>query len=625
MKNPIKSLFGVINPKKNPETKIPVQDKQTPVVTRSKNEIRLDAIPEIILQLDLQLHIVWANKTAIENTDLDPLIGQPAYVAFSYPKGTFLDSYSSWTIYSETTETGIRYMTDFLGHKGGTYWEISCTPLLDHNKTVYGILSIMRDVTARMHREHTGNLLSSIVNLTNDAVYGISISGTVLSWNQGAEMTFGFTADEIIGSSINHILIPEDFSTFYREIEQIMRTGNLARFESKRRRKDGQIIYVTVSFCTFYDATGHKIGISAIERDITQTKHQEQLLMLSEEKYRNLIEQVSDGIARLGEDGRVLFINEVAASLFSLKTEEMIGHSIAEFIPPDYADRYISGLRIILAQRDRRTVEIAAPFLGEKKFFLVATQVVQQSPDKDEFTVMCLITDISEAKQAQEELERSKEQLRSLAEHLENIREQERKDIAFEVHDELGQELTALKLDIAWLETKITDTDPRIKEKIRESKSLLDSTLDRVGSISTKLRPDILDNFGIIAAIEWSTDVFRKRSGIYCELVFDPEEINVSGNIATVIFRILQETLANIIRHSHATHAEVLFSEKADCYELSVIDNGIGISEAQLKSPKSFGLFAMNERAKTVGATLKITGSPDSGTEIDLVIPKHPK
>lgn len=619
MKNPFNKISGLLKSKSGN------LDNENPSPTqaiRSKNEMRLNAMPEIILQLNRQLNIVWANKTAIENTDLDPLIGRPAFAAYSYSKGTFLDSYSSWAIYSRTTETGVRYMTDFLGRKGGSYWEISCTPLVDQENNVFGILAILRDVTSRMHREHTGNLLSSIVNLTDDAVYGIAISGTVLSWNTGAENTYGFKSEEIIGNPIDCILIPDDFAEFYQIIERVMRTGNMERFEAKRRRRDGKVIYAAVSLCTFVDATGHKVGVSAIERDITQSKIQEQLLAISEDKYRNLIEQVSDGIARLGENGTFLFINKIAAGIFSLRPEDMTGHSLSEYIPEKRSRRYIAGLKMIIERRERRTFDITIPVAGNNRYFLVATQVVQQNPNKEELSVMCLITDITVQKKAQWELEKSKEQLRNLAAHLETIREQERKDIAFEVHDELGQELTALKLDIAWIATKLPDIEPKIKAKITEMKQLLDTTIDRVGNISTKLRPDILDNFGIIAAIEWATDEFRKRSGIQCELVIDPEEINIPGNIATVIFRILQETLTNIIRHSHATHAEVLFSEKPDCYELDVIDNGVGITQEQINAPKSFGLFAMNERAKTVGGTLKIMGSEESGTEIDVIIPK---
>ena len=153
-------------------------------------------------------------------------------------------------------------------------------------------------------------------------------------------------------------------------------------------------------------------------------------------------------------------------------------------------------------------------------------------------------------------------------------------------------------------------------------KDLIDITIDRVGNISTKLRPDILDHFGLLAAIEWVTGDFQKRSGISCELIFDPEEMDVPGNIATVIFRILQETLTNAIRHSKANTVEVLFRELPDKYELFVTDNGVGISQEQIDAPSSFGLFAMNERARSVGGSVKISGIPDEGTEVYLEIPR---
>lgn len=715
---------------------------------KSKDQLQsvLDAVPDFILQLDLQLRVIWANKTALSYAP--DLIGNFAYEYFNYKKGSFIDAYVNWAIDSRKIETGIQYQASLRKYKEATYWELTGVPLNDKSGNVYGAIAIARDITSRMRLENTWNLLSSVVESTDDAIYGITLNGTVISWNRGAENMYEYSQNEIIGGNINKIIPPLDRKDLYSVVEKVMRTEKLERFETIRIKKDESKIVVSTTICPFVDATGKKIGVSAIERDITESKKaQEKLLesenfnktiissvkegivvynskltisswnksmetitgikeievinrrnlnifpnnmqsdMLdrlddalkgktvifqdvylktpalpdgawfnvtfsphinknldtigviatyrditqskiaevalaySEEKYRQLVENVSEAIANIGVDGTILFVNEVAADLLKQKSEKVIGKSVLDVIPAELRNNLKNGLDEFFKTPDKKTFDFTVDLPGVNKSFLISAQPVFSS-HSEITSLMCLITDITFRKKAEKELQHSQEQLRNLAAHLESVREDERKEIAFEVHDELGQELTALKLDLSWIEGKLTDLQPVLKEKISEMKDLIDTTIDRVGNISTKLRPDILDHFGLVAAIEWATGDFQKRSGIRCELIFDPEEIKVDGDIATVIFRILQETLTNVIRHSKADTVEVLFSEKKDKYELKVSDNGVGIKKERIEAPESFGLFAINERARSVGGYVDIHGKEGKGTKIKLIIPK---
>lgn len=716
---------------------------------KSKEQLQavLDGVPDIILQLDTQTRILWANRTASDSAP--ELIGQLCHEAFKYEKGTFIDSYSKWAMEGKQIEEGIQYQTGFLNNKGGSYWEIIGVPLVDKADQLYGAIAIAREITSRMRIEHTWNLLSSVVESTDDAIYGLSLNGTVISWNHGAEQMYYYRQNEIIGESINKMVLPLEWKSFYQVIEKVMRTEKLDRFETTRIRKDGSKILVLTTICPFVDATGRKVGVSAIEKDITESKlYQEKLLesenfnrtiissvkegiavynsslriirwnksmeeitgiaesevinkltidifpdslqddmvlklsdalagntvmfqdiflktparkdggwynitfsphintnaeligviatyrditqskiaevalSYSEDKYRQLVENVSEAITNIAIDGTVLFVNEVAANLVNLPSDKIVGKLAMDLIPKELRKNFVLGLNNILLRNQKQifdfTIELPE---GKKSFFISAQPVISSAGEI--MSLMCLITDITDRKNAEKELEHSREQLRNLAAHLESVREDERKEIAFEVHDELGQELTALKLDLSWVETKLIGVEPKIKDKIVDMKNLIDITIDRVGNISTKLRPDILDHFGLMAAIEWVTGDFQKRSGISCELIFEPDEINVYGNTATVIFRILQETLTNVIRHSKADIVEVLFREFDNKYELFVKDNGVGIRKEQISAPNSFGLFAMNERARSVGGFVEIEGIPNKGTEIRLSIPKQ--
>ncbi len=209
--------------------------------------------------------------------------------------------------------------------------------------------------------------------------------------------------------------------------------------------------------------------------------------------------------------------------------------------------------------------------------------------------------------------------LRSLSAHLESVREDERMRIAREIHDELGQVLTALKMDLAYLTVK--KADPSLDEKTKPMLEMIDSTIQTVKRISSELRPGVLDDLGLIAAIEWQACEFQKRTGIECAVSFSPKHIILDRDRATAIFRIFQEAVTNVIRHAEATRVDIRLEEKDGQIVLCVNDNGKGVTEEQISSPSSFGLVGIRERAYFAGGKVKISGVPDRGTSLEVVIP----
>lgn len=221
---------------------------------------------------------------------------------------------------------------------------------------------------------------------------------------------------------------------------------------------------------------------------------------------------------------------------------------------------------------------------------------------------------------AEGQLEKSYEQLRSLAGHLQSVREEERTNIAREIHDEIGQIMTAIKMDVAWLREKYSDHDG-IHEKTSSTLALINSSIKSMKRICTELRPEILDHFGLGAAIEWQAQEFRKRSGIECEVVLNPDVIIADINQSTALFRIFQEALTNIHRHSKATKVDVTLTEEENSIMLEIADNGIGVTEEQLLKANSFGLLGMKERVHILNGELRIKGVKDKGTVITVLIP----
>lgn len=232
------------------------------------------------------------------------------------------------------------------------------------------------------------------------------------------------------------------------------------------------------------------------------------------------------------------------------------------------------------------------------------------------------IMDITERKQTVEALKRSRELLRELTAYQDRVKEDERRRIAREIHDELGQTLLALRIDVSMLEARTGKAHPLLNEKVRSALRHIDATVRTIRTIINNLRPAVLD-LGLTAAIEWQVNEFRRRSGISCELVLGAEEFEVDDTRATTLFRILQESLTNVIRHAKATHVLVELRQEDGYLVMKIADNGIGIGiypDAQ-KSGNSFGLVGVEERAHALNGKFVITSTPGKGTTLTIYIP----
>ncbi len=221
------------------------------------------------------------------------------------------------------------------------------------------------------------------------------------------------------------------------------------------------------------------------------------------------------------------------------------------------------------------------------------------------------------------ELRKRNDELQNLAAHMELIREEERKKIAREIHDYLGQSLTALRIDTSLLMNRLAgaDTGGDLAAKAKSMIQIIDETIDTVRNICAELRPGVLDHLGLGPAIEWQCGEIRKRTGINFHISSSPDEISIGNDVAVTFFRVFQEIVTNIVRHAGATEISINLVKTDSELTMSVRDNGVGISSAHLQDPRSFGLIGMRERARYAGGTLQILGENGSGTEISLSIP----
>jgi signal transduction histidine kinase len=227
---------------------------------------------------------------------------------------------------------------------------------------------------------------------------------------------------------------------------------------------------------------------------------------------------------------------------------------------------------------------------------------------------------INERKQAEEALRQSQEELRELASYQERIKEDERKRIAREIHDELGQNLLALRIDIAMLHARTGTTHPKLNKKVHSVLDHIDATMKAMRAIINNLRPTVLD-LGLNAAIEWQVKDFQRRTGIACELMMPADELNVDDNRATALFRILQESLNNVFRHARASKTNISLKVEQERLFMSVSDNGVGIFPGCRRKANSFGLVGIKERISALGGEFSLEAGEESGTSLTVSIP----
>lgn len=247
------------------------------------------------------------------------------------------------------------------------------------------------------------------------------------------------------------------------------------------------------------------------------------------------------------------------------------------------------------------------------------------SPRKTESGILWegIMLNITQSKLAEIELSRSQEQLRELSSHIHDVREQERLAIAREVHDNLGSTLTAIKMDIAWLGEKLAAASPELASRVKNIENLVDKCAAAATNISRTLRPSVLDEFGIVAAIEMEADEFQQRTGIVCTVGHNEEDVASAPEIAIALFRIFQESLNNITKYAKASKVTVDVVSRPECINLVVSDNGCGCTEADRRKPHSFGLRGIQERIAHFGGEVRIISAPGCGTTVAVCVPRQ--
>jgi PAS domain S-box-containing protein len=345
-------------------------------------------------------------------------------------------------------------------------------------------------------------------------------------------------------------------------------------------------------------------------------------LRASAERFRIVYHTAPLAFVLWDRECRVTDWNDRAERIFGWSPEDVLGKNFFEFLIPQGARPQVKDVvkSLLRGEVEPEVVNENLTKSG-KKILCQWHNSVLRDPQGEIVGAMSLGLDITEARRAELELRASRKGLRSLARHLHTIREEERGAIARVIHDELGQTLTGMKMDLYWLQRQLNEDQGLLVEKIGTTLKQIDETVKRVQKISTELRPGLLDDLGLVAAIEWQVEQFRVQTQIPCELVVAPRELFIEADLATIFFRILQEALTNVVRHAQADHVRVHLIGTRGQLELEVADDGCGIAAERLSDHRSFGLISMHERASSWGGEIEISGQADRGTVVRVTVP----
>jgi len=374
---------------------------------------------------------------------------------------------------------------------------------------------------------------------------------------------------------------------------------------------------------TFLDLTGEGKYTLSIIKDITERKKAELELADSAQKYRMLFNNANDVVfvtqlSKLKLYGDFIEVNEVACKKLGYTKDEFLKLSPSAIISPKFIDEFNKQTERLLTN-SHVIYELVHKAKDSKQIPVEISSHLFTYEGKP--TVLSIARDITARKRVEEKLRKTGLRLRNLASHLQTIREEERTTIAREIHDELGQVLTVLKIQITLLSNKLRDDQQELKDKIISISNMIDGTVEKVQRITAKLRPYILDELGLIPAIEWQAQEFQDITGIKCSFTLPNVELFLDSEKSTAIFRIFQEALTNIARHSKAKLISISIHLKAETLMLIVKDNGIGIAQEQTKDFKSLGIIGMKERALILGGEVTVEGIPGKGTEVRVEIP----
>jgi PAS domain S-box-containing protein len=498
--------------------------------------------------------------------------------------------------------------------------------ICDPDGRVDYISGVFFDITERRHAEEARREASayarSLIEASLDPLVTISPEGKVMDVNEATEKVTGVSRRDLIGT---------DFSDYFTDPEKAREgyqltfsQGMVRDYPLAIRHVSGRVTDVLYNATVYRDKSGEVQGVFAAARDITERKKAEEALRESEARFTSFMRHLPGSAIMRDDQGRYVYVNETWARIRHLPPEACLGKTVDEVWPPHVAAKFKEGdLRVITQAEPVQTIEEIAQEDGIHNWLVNKFPI----PDKDGRPILigAVGIDITLRRRAEEALRNSERRLRHLTSQLLSAQERERKRISMELHDELGQSLAVLKLQIRAIERALGDERRDLKERCVELLLYLDGVIDDIRRLSRDLSPAILEDLGLQSALKYLINGIDKHYTISASFEVEDLDHLFPSDAQIIIYRIFQECLTNISKHAGATEISIAVKENEGFISLVLEDNGAGFDPAQVSarraSARGLGLAALDERTRMLGGTLEIRSQPGFGTRVTCVIP----
>jgi two-component system, NarL family, sensor histidine kinase UhpB len=482
----------------------------------------------------------------------------------------------------------------------------------------------MGDAAPAAGRDVFWGPLGSVLHATHEAIIMVNDAQTIVAFNPAAQALFACEPAQALGRPLSQFIPVADRQAHAQYVLGFMQSHELQHAMAPRRlvkalRADGQEVPVEVMLSRVDTVADGEIQhwYAALLRDMSAEQALRNEADIATRRLYAALDATPVAIC-IVQDECIDYVNRVAALMIgTLSAQAFVGRPLSSVLPAGT----VQALRVALASQGANAVKRVPGQLvrmdGQVRDIEIALSPL---PDHGHAVLQLVIDDVTERRRAAAEMERAGQALRRLQASVVEAREEERRRIARELHDELGQRLTALKMDVTAL-AGISGLDPN-HEHVQNMQTMLDETVASVRRIASDLRPLMLDDLGLNAAIEWLARDMARRTGIDIRVRLDDAHSAPSNRIATVLYRAAQEALTNVVRHAQARHVEIELRAHDQQWVLTVQDDGAGLPDASLLREDAFGLMGIRERAAMLGGRLHIeTVGPQGGTRLTMLLP----
>ena len=361
-----------------------------------------------------------------------------------------------------------------------------------------------------------------------------------------------------------------------------------------------------------------------LQAEIVERESAESSAGEARQRLAGIIDSAMDAIITVDDHQRIVVFNTTAEALFGCPREEAVGAPLSRFIPERFRTAHARHIQLfgegVIASRRMASQRIVTGLRSDGSEFPIDASISQLSLHGNKYYTV-IVRDVTDRLRADEALQRSKEELYEMASVSATAREQEKSRIARELHDELAQSLTALRMDVAWLGQRGAAADAPSAAKLAAMETMLDRVVAATRRIASDLRPLMLDDLGLVPAAQWLVENFKERHGVACEIDVAPPDLELQDPQATAVFRIMQESLVNVARHAQASRVEITLARDDGEIRLRVADDGRGFDLSEARKENSFGLVGLRERAHLVDGQITIDSAPGRGTIVEVRIP----